>query len=343
MSEKIWIDLINPSDVLFFNSIISNLTQYEYSFSLRNRAETVNLASSFNIYGKNIGNDYPDKIKKSLNMIYRTLQLQFHVDNFDYALSFENGMSVTVSRFRKKKSISFCDNDLKFFQKKSFFQDLEMKIKSFADYIIIPEACYYAFYQHFKSDKIITYPGYKEDVYIADFTPDQKFLNKIPFEDYIVLRPEALGSFYIKEDKSIVPELIKALTDKNINIVYLPREYRDTDYAKGFDVFIPKKVLNGLDLCYNANAVLTGSGTLAREAACMGITAVSFFPSTELLSVDKKLIQEKKILHSRNIEKITDYVISKNNIIRNLDFERCKKVRDFVVNKTNECLKNKIE
>lgn len=339
----IWIDLINPSDVQFFRSLISDLSKFEIFITLRDRAETIDLATLFGINGERIGVDYQDRLKKSLSVAYRTLQLQRYVNNFDYALSFEDGMSVAVSRFRKKTSLLFCDNDLKFLQKKSLFQDLEMKIKSFASYIIIPDSCSETFYTNIKKEKIIAYPGYKEDVYISDFTPDPKFNSKIPFDNYVVLRPEALGSFYVKENKSIVTDLIKAFIDQNINVVYLPRESEDVVLAKGYDVYIPKTVLNGLDLCYHADAILTGSGTLAREAACMGNTAVSFFPSKTFLSVDKKLIDERKMLHSRDIEEIVNYVISRTNKTKKFDLERCKKVKDYVVKMTIECLDGRAE
>ena len=66
------------------------------------------------------------------------------------------------------------------------------------------------------------------------------------------------------------------------------------------NIFIPVKPMNGLDLCYHAEAVLTGSGTLAREAACLGVPAVSFYPSS-LLAVDKSLIDKGWVFHSRQI------------------------------------------
>lgn len=338
MKSKLWIDLINPSDVLFFRSLLLDLNKYDIFVSLRDRAETIDLARSFDINGKIIGADYQEKFKKLLSVAYRTIQLQRQINKFDYALSFEDGMSVTVSRLRKKKSLLFCDNDLKFLQKKSFFQDVEMKIKSFADYIIVPEACSETFSNHLKKGKIVSYPGFKEDVYIADFMPDPDFVAKIPFQDYIVVRPEALGSFYVKETKSIVPELIKAFNEKHINIVYLPRDKEDIAYVKKFNVHIPRTVLNGLDLCYHAKAVLTGSGTLAREAACIGKTAISFFPSKTLLSVDQQLVNENKILHSRNVEEILNYVILKKEKKQKLKLEKCMKVKNNVLDIIKDCL-----
>jgi uncharacterized protein len=81
-------------------------------------------------------------------------------------------------------------------------------------------------------------------------------------------------------------------------------------YPETEKISILKEPINGLDLINFSNVVLTGSGTMAREAACMGKTAVSFYPSNELLSVDAQLIKEGKIFHSREPKEIVEYVIA---------------------------------
>lgn len=337
---NILIDIINPSDALFFNSILNafNSENINITVTVRNRAETIGLVKLFNINSKVVGRDYTGKVIKPINMIYRTIQLYLNSGKFDYSVSFENGMCTAVSKLKKKKSILYCDNDLKFLQKKSIYQDLETKVKSIADHIIIPKGCFETFANYLNKEKLIEYNGYKEDVYIADYKPDPQFTEKIPYKNFIVVRPEAFGSFYVKENKSIVPDLLKGFKKENINVVYLPREKEDFKHAEGFDIFIPNKPLNGLDLSYYANAILTGSGTMAREAACMGKTSVSFFPSEILLSVDKKLVEEKKMLYSRNVEEITNHIISAYNKKQKIDMTRCKKVKEEVIQKTKKIL-----
>lgn len=197
-----------------------------------------------------------------------------------------------------------------------------------ADHIIIPKACYPLFSQNCKRSEVIPFDGYKEDIYIADYKSDPNFREKIPFDNYVVLRPEALGSFYVTEKQSIVPYLLHFFWRENVNVIYLPREKEDLKYVQGFDeVFIPEKPLNGLDLCYYADAVLTGSGTMAREAACMGKKAVSFFPSVVMLSVDKQLMNEGKIFHSRSPTDIVDYVLDGRGNNARLDLAESKTVK----------------
>ena len=330
--SNIWIDLINPSHALFFRSLIPELNGHRISVTLRDRAETVDLTKQFGIQGRVIGTDYRNPLKKSLNMVYRTFELYAGAGKFDYAMAFENGMSTLVSNVKRKESILFCDNDLKFIQKTSRIQDLEMKLKLLADHIIIPKACYPLFNQNCRHSEVIPFDGYKEDIYIADYKPDPNFREKIPFDNYVVLRPEALGSFYVTQKDSIVPYLLHLFWREGVNVIYLPREKEDLQYARGFDeVFIPEKPLNGLDLCYHADAVLTGSGTMAREAACMGKKAVSFFPSVVMLSVDKQLMSEGKIFHSRSPTDIVDYVLGDRGNNSRLDLAESKAVKRALV------------
>lgn len=336
--KKIWLDIINPSNVPYFKSLTHDLLDCEVSVTIRDRAETVSLAKSFWANGKIVGTDYAGSFKKPANMIIRTLDLAIKAPKFDVAMSFENGMSVSVSKIRGKQSILYCDNDLKFNQKKNAIQDLETKIKSLATNIIIPNVCYENFKKVIDEDKLIPFNGYKEDIYIADYSPDPEFLNRLPFDQFVVVRPEALASFYVKETKSITPELIRLLLENNINVIYLPREKEDIKYADGTNVFVPKEPLNGLDLCYYANAVMTGSGTFAREAACMDTTSVSFFPNDMLLSVDQKLVEEGKVLHSKDPKEIIIHILSNYKKKKKINLERSKKVKEDVMNITKEIL-----
>ena len=103
-----------------------------------------------------------------------------------------------------------------------------------------------------------------------------------------------------------------------MNIIYLPREKHD-NLKVNDNVHVHKKVLNGLDLCYYSKGVLTGSGTIAREAACMGVNAASFFPNKNLLSVDRDLINKNKLFHSLEPSEIIEYILQNKNQERSLE------------------------
>jgi predicted glycosyltransferase len=75
--------------------------------------------------------------------------------------------------------------------------------------------------------------------------------------------------------------------------------------------------------------MLTGAGTFAREAALLGVPAVSFFPRNEFLTVDVILQEQGKEFKSRNPQEIKNYV---NNAKRSkVSLERSKIVLQEVL------------
>jgi len=332
---KVWIDLVNTSHPFFFKALMSDFyPEHQVLFTVRDRAETVALANDLGIAPKIVGRDFRNRTVKTLNHAFRTIELFARVPKFDVALAFGGSMSVAVAKARIKPAVVFNDNDL-IFVHSTFAGSMETRIMARADHIIIPSAFPTQVLTKggAKEGSIHQFDGYKEDVYIADFKPAPDFLVSLPFKSFVVVRPEALFAAYVRETRSIVPELVKALVDNDVNVVYLPRIKEDMQHIDGVKnsshVFVPLRALNGLDLCWHADAVLTGSGSFAREAACLGTAAVSFFPE-RLLAVDRQLVSEGKILHSRNVDEIMAYVLSKPKGDKSLDLERCRKVKQQV-------------
>jgi len=95
-------------------------------------------------------------------------------------------------------------------------------------------------------------------------------------------------------------------------------------------VYAPDSALDGLQLAWHSRCVLTGSGTMAREAASMRKPAVSFFPN-ELLSVDRELVDEGLVFHSRSPTAIVDYVTSRTSADVAPDRTACRAVREEVL------------
>lgn len=318
----IWIDVKNSHEPAFFRPFIDTFKSHAFSVTSRKYAEIQALLDQFNIKNRVIGRHYgKGKVRKMAGLGIRDMLLFLEVPRFDVSLSHGSINAIHAARMRLKPAISFTDNE-----KASLSNRISFKLIS---YLITPDAVPKdILIRHgANKDNIIQYCGFKEDIYEANFKQDPKFLDNLPFNDFITIRPEALKAAYIAEKKSIVPDLIKAFNKEGINILYLPRYPKDRDYAKGMNAFIPPNALNGLNVCYYSNAVLTGSGTFAREAACMGTPAISFYPE-DLLAVDQKMVDEGWTFHSRDPEEIVDYVLSSKK--RRPDFSRSKKVQKGV-------------
>ena len=304
--KTIWFDFTNPPHVNLYLPLIRYLESNNNIVvcTARHFVETMSMLSQNNIPFKKFGkHGGKSKIGKIMAFIDRDIKLFSRMPKFDISIS-SNYEAPQVSWLRRKPSIVFDDNDI----------SPNWLYSKFATYVVCPEAInkQAMISMGIKPNKLITYSGYKEDIYIASYRPNPDFIKKFPFENFVTVRPENLHASYVnKGSKSIVPELIDKLSKQGLNILYLPRYEIDYSYTpKRDNIFIPNEPLNGLDVCYYSQAVLTGAGTFSREAAVLGIPAVSFYAGSDFLSVDRKMFSEKKVFFSRNVEEIIEYLKS---------------------------------
>lgn len=330
--KTIWIDITNVPHVNFLLPIVNKYKDdYRFIFSLRDFAETKGLFEKKIPYpyievGKHQGGN---KLKKVLGVIKRIGDLNQSIPDFDIKISVGGDASSIVAKLRHKPSITFDDNEKAPNWRYAPFSDLAFWPKTIDKKKLKR--------QLFSDKNLYQYNGYKEDMYLADYTPDKEFMKQIPFEHYVVVRPENIKANYVAGNTSIVPQLLAKLKEQNYNVLFLPRYDFDRDYAKGFkNVFIPQGALNGLDVCYYADAVLTGAGTMAREAACLGVPAISFYAGKELLTVDQTLIKEGKMAFSRNVDVIMQQLATMKRNKPNL--KRCVAVQKEILDKLDEFL-----
>jgi predicted glycosyltransferase len=279
------------------------------------------------VVGKHAGES---KVKKVFGSFKRIFDLNKKAGKFDVKISVGGDASSIVAKLRGKFSITFDDNE----------KAPNWRYSRFSDLAFWPDAIPLNTLkkQGFTEKKLFQYNGYKEDVYIADFKPDPDFLNSIPFEKYVLVRPENIQANYVDGRKSIVPELLKKLSEAGHNILFLPRYEHDKNYTIDIpNIYIPAQAINGLDACYYADFVLTGAGTLAREAACLGVPAISFYAGKELLTVDQDMIKKGKMFFSRNPDEIMEKM--KSFPKTEPDLGRSKRVKKEVIKKLEEILK----
>ncbi|SIR76595.1 hypothetical protein SAMN05421858_3719 [Haladaptatus litoreus] len=337
-----WIDLVSPSHPFFFRGLVDALPNLETNVTVREKTETVGLAEEVGFDYTTLGRDFDNTLLRKFGIPLRTLQLMAQAPSADVSLSSRNAMCILASKARGIPSIHFTDNDITAHVDGLKYEELYNRLEAQATYNVVPSAFETEELTKWGADpeQIIAYDGYKEDIYIADFEPDSSFTDKLPFEEYIVVRPEALDAAYVDAERSLVPDILDGAVERGFNVVYLPRGRGDEQFATPYPsnrVFVPERALNGLELAWHSQCVLTGSGTMAREAGCMDKPAVSFFPNS-LLSVDQMMVENNKILHTRSVDDVLEYLvnISNSDIVPNIS--RSKTVREEVVSLVQERL-----
>jgi len=333
---KVWIDMTNTPHVHFFAPIIQHLKQnHEVFVTARDFSETIPLLDSYRIdyfvTGRHQGKN---RLKKVIGLVLRLKNMLKELPGFDISFGIGGQNTTPVSAWRRKPSVVFSDNDTSY-KWHSYKLGSHFVFPAYFDYERVM--------RNFgvKRSQIHLYHGFKEDIYLADYTPDPDFLSYLPFKDFITIRPENLKANYVPKDAvSIVPALFRVFKDENI--LFLPRYKEEHAYAEGYtNIFIPDRVLPGRDVCYYTRAMLTGAGTFAREAAILGTPSVSFFPGKTMLTVDQIMQERGWQFNSRNPEDIYEFVKSAKK--NHAHSERCNDVLKELLGIIDAIIKNTFE
>jgi predicted glycosyltransferase len=174
--------------------------------------------------------------------------------------------------------------------------------------------------------KVKRYEGTKEDVYLADFSADPAFaevLRKlgVASEDVlIVVRPPAREALYHRFENELFDELLARLGSRDdAKIILLPRsDAQRSEYEKrGWpNMIMPRAALDGANLIAAADLVVSAGGTMNREAAALGVPAVSIYAG-QWAAIDEELVREGRLQRISAREEIEELAISKKKGLNN--------------------------
>jgi predicted glycosyltransferase len=157
-------------------------------------------------------------------------------------------------------------------------------------------------------DHILHYPGIKEDVYVPFFQPDpslRETLGLQPADVVVTIRPPATEAHYHNpESEKLLMSVFELLgAHSEVKTVLLPRTHKQEAelrhaWPELFDtgrVIAPKHAIDGLNLIWLSDVVISGGGTMNREAAALGVPVYSLFRGT-MGAVDKHLAETGKLV-----------------------------------------------
>jgi predicted glycosyltransferase len=154
-----------------------------------------------------------------------------------------------------------------------------------------------------------TYRGLKEDVYAAALRPDPSILTQLGVtadEILVTIRPPANEAHYHNpEAETLFVEAINFLgACAGVRMVILPRTASSQGgvirrtwprWCEERRIIIPERALDGLNLVWFSDLVVSGGGTMNREAAALGVPVYSIFRG-KLGAVDQNLAREGRLV-----------------------------------------------
>jgi len=167
------------------------------------------------------------------------------------------------------------------------------------------------------SRKVARYSGVKEEVYLSDFVPRSNYLDSVGIPQgaiVVIMRPPGTWGLYHRFENPLFDKVLDHIAlHQGSHIVLLPRmthqaeAVRERGYA---NVWIPPIALDGPNLLYHADLVVSGGGTMNREAAVLGTPAYSVFKGKPA-AVDRYLIDLGRMKHIASEEQVPSIRIEK--------------------------------
>lgn len=300
-SKTIWIDLDNSPHVPLFRPIIRELEHrgFRVHVTARDVYQTRELADllldhPYHLIGRHFGRH---RVLKVLGTLCRSLQLAAAVRRARPVLALGHGSrsQALAARILRVPSITMVDYehaaDLPIFRPNWFLAP-----------DVIPAAAFPGDGSHLRR-----YPGIKENVYVQFLDPDAAIRDALgiaPDDILVAFRPPATEAHYHNPESEVLSDaaLRFLLKHPETRVVVLPRHDRqrrefqrrwgEAIAARRF--ILPPRALDGLNLLWHCDAVISGGGTMNREAAALGVPVYSIFRG-RIGAVDRHLAEAGRL------------------------------------------------
>ena len=290
---KFWIDIVNSPHVHFFKPLMEKLIAqgHDVQVTAREFAQTTSLLDKYKIPFTLIGaHAGPNLTRKIADVFSRAIQLHMFARkyHFDKALTFNSPSMVVAARLLNIPSTVFMDYE---------YQPLNHLTFRFAHTVVTPVHFPRKSIARFGAmKKTVTYNGLKEQVYLSSYQPNQNFLPSIGIEPkniIVTVRPPATMALYHRFENTFFYDVVRLLLEhENVFVIAIPRVLEQRQILKSFKserLMIPDSALDGRDLVYYSDLVISAGGTMTREAAVMGTPAYTVFRG-RIGAVDRYLI-----------------------------------------------------
>jgi predicted glycosyltransferase len=300
---RVWVDLTNSPHPLVMRPIVERLRAggHDVSVTARDFAQTVELAQRLGLEPIVIGRHRGGAVgAKARGLASRSVALARWARPRGFELAFGHGsndVTVAAAALRIPSATMFD------YEWASVQHNVNCRL---ARVVVVPDAIPPARLERYGArGKLRTYPGLKEEYYLADFEPSPAVLGELgldPREPIVVVRTPPAVSLYHRFDNELFAAVLARV--QGSQAVVLPRiesQRRELLDAGGF--IVPARAIDAQSLIAYADLVISAGGTMNREAVALGTPVWTTFEG-RLGAVDERLIADGRMRRLERPEQI---------------------------------------
>ena len=298
---RVWIDISNSPQVLFFRPLVARLLSrgHEVEVTTRDYAQTLELLRLQGIPHHVVGPEHGGASgwAKGRTMARRLYALRRFAQRrgFDLALSHASHEIQLVARSLGIPSSYAFDYE--------FARTQHRLGCRAARKVVVPDAIPQSRLDPLGASeaKVRRYPGLKEEYYLAGFEPDRSVLDALgidPDRVLAVVRTPPDVALYHRHGNPLFSGVLERLgRDPAVQAVVLPRTAEQGAAIRSLELpslVLPEHAVDAQSLVALCDLVVSAGGTMNREAVALGIPVYTTFAG-ETGAVDEALIRDGRL------------------------------------------------
>jgi uncharacterized protein len=296
---RLWFDMTAPAHPLVFRPVIERLRAagHDVTVTARDYAQTLPLLQRMGIEHEAIGaHGGAQRHKKALALVSRTARMRKVAKRgFDLAVAHGSNDLALAAASARIPAVNTFDYEWATQQ-----HNIGCRL---ARRVMVPEMIPADRLRRYGvgPDKLVQYPGLKEEYYLYDFEPDESALDELGVEReriIAILRPPPDVSLYHRKSNRLFPAVVDELGRRDdVHVVVIPRTEAQRTEVRARNlpsVIVPDGAVDAQSLIALADLVVSAGGTMNREAVALGTPVYTIYGG-RLGGVDEALLREGRL------------------------------------------------
>lgn len=297
---RIWFDMTASAHPVVFRPVIARLRErgHEVEITARDYSQTLGLLRLHGLEATVIGRHAgASRTRKVTALLSRTRKLHHWAapGHFDLAVAHgSNDLALAAARAHIP-AVNMFDYEFAVQQ-----HNIGCRL---ARRVITPDAIPPSRLARFGAtgDKLVQYPGLKEEYYLADFEPDPTILDRLAVDAsrvVVVVRPPPDVSLYHRKSNPLFPSVLAYLGHReDVHAVVLPRTPAQRQHVKALalpSVIVTEEAVDAQSLIAASDVVVSAGGSMNREGVALGVPVYTTYGG-RLGGVDESLLRTGRL------------------------------------------------